>query len=478
MSAKPILIVQMQRMGDLVLTFPLFLWLRQMFPAHPIWVVAERVFFEGLMPLSPGVTYFPAEAAPALSRERYFMVINLSHRAEAAALAGKAQSDSVLGTVTTSSGATYIHGNWQLYRASLVHNNRHNLYHWADLNGLDMVPAAVRNAVHWPRPDAARPHADRVGLFLGASDPAKRPSAAFMHKLVLALLKRGLKPVLLGGKSEMPLGAQVASLAKTPALNLCGRFSLSEFVTFTGSLRCLITPDTGPMHIAAWMGTPTLNLSMGHVHPWETGPYQPGHHVLRSNLSCVGCWQCKHPSVLCHRAFEPERVAALTRNLVSVKTQDGQKTPLPKRSVVPAGQTLFTTGRDAFGLYQLKRNSTDNALPPRQILAEFWKSYFGMRFGLWTEVHTQAQWQELCAASPHLVRKMREQFLRLSKELLPGIKGRTGPTTTASFWIAHPPVVRPLTGFLHLLLQNAEHSLAGYAQAVSILEELIAITEP
>lgn len=478
MSAKPILIVQMQRMGDLVLTFPLFLWLRQMFPAHPIWVVAERVFFEGLMPLSPGVTYFPAEAAPALSRERYFMVINLSHRANSAALAGKVHSDSVLGTVSTGSGATYIHGNWQLYRASLVHNNRHNLYHWADLNGLDTVPATVRNAVHWPKPDAARPHADRVGLFVGASDPAKRPSAAFMHKLVLALLKRGLKPVLLGGKSDMKLGAQVASLAKTPALNLCGRFSLSEFVTFIGSLRCLITPDTGPMHIAAWMGTPTLNLSMGHVHPWETGPYQPGHHVLRTNMSCVGCWQCKHPSVLCHRAFGPERVAALTRNLVSAKQQDGQKPPLPKRLVVPAGQTLFTTGRDAYGLYNLKRNSTDNALPPRQILAEFWKSYFGMRFGLWAEEHVQAQWQVLSAASPHLVRKMREQFLRLSRELLPGIKGRTGPTTTASFWSAHPPMVRPLTGFLHLMLQNTEHSLAGYAQAVSMLEELIAITGP
>lgn len=51
MSADPVLVLQLQRMGDLILTFPLLSRLKQRWPGHPVWVVAEPQFFRELMPL-------------------------------------------------------------------------------------------------------------------------------------------------------------------------------------------------------------------------------------------------------------------------------------------------------------------------------------------------------------------------------------------------------------------------------------------
>ena len=52
---KPILVIQMQRMGDLILSFPLFLWLGRAFPGHPVWVMGEPAFAGPLARLGPGV---------------------------------------------------------------------------------------------------------------------------------------------------------------------------------------------------------------------------------------------------------------------------------------------------------------------------------------------------------------------------------------------------------------------------------------
>ncbi len=483
MTSRPILLIQMQRMGDLVLTFPLLLWLARQYPDHPLWVVAEPAFFKGLMPLSPEVTYFPPTAAPRLARESYFAVINVSHRPEAARLAGSARCEWRVGPAEID-GVTHIHGPWQLYRASLVQNNRHNLFHWAELNGLDAVPPDLIRRTRWPAPEHTRTDASRVGLFLGASDVAKRPSAAFWSQLVIAMLRRGMKPVLLGGKAEATLGATVAATAGSPALNLCGRFSLEEFTRLTRTLRYLITPDTGPMHVAAWMGTPVLNLSMGHVHPWETGPYQPEHHVLRSTISCTGCWQCKHSTLLCHRPFSPDRVAALVHALIHHARSEssvtgstrgtmpnGSPEPLPVR---PPGQSLMVTGR-AHGLYAL--HSIDGGpRSPRETLDFFWQRFFGAELGLWAFPPVAEAWQAVCETSPSLVPHLRSALLTISREVLVAVKRGNGSAYSDEFWRMHPQLIRPLSGYLHLLLQNNGFSRLGFSQSLAMLERLTSLS--
>ncbi|MFW5836988.1 MAG: glycosyltransferase family 9 protein, partial [Desulfovibrionaceae bacterium] len=49
---RPVLVFQMQRLGDLVLSFPLLQWLADRYPGHPLWVAAEERFSKPLLPLS------------------------------------------------------------------------------------------------------------------------------------------------------------------------------------------------------------------------------------------------------------------------------------------------------------------------------------------------------------------------------------------------------------------------------------------
>ena len=87
--------------------------------------------------------------------------------------------------------------------------------------------------------------------------------------------------MLFGGPAEQKLGRRVVEKAGTPVLNLCGTLGLEEFGAVGQTLALFITPDTGPMHLAAWTGLRCLNLSMG---PVTRG--RPGR--TRRTTSCSG----------------------------------------------------------------------------------------------------------------------------------------------------------------------------------------------
>ena len=295
MSADPLLVLQLQRMGDLILTFPLLLALKKRWPGHPLWVAAEPQFFQELMPLAPEVVFFPLSHCSTLARGTYAAVINLSGRPEAAACLAGATAALKLGPAALPDGL-HIHGYWQLYRAALTQNNRHNAFHWSDLYRLDLDPTIRPGQTGHILPQGAG--SGRVGLVLGASEAAKHPDALFWARLARRLTTAGIMPLFLGGKAEQALGQEAARLARLPQANLCGRLPLREVAAVLRGLDLCITPDTGPMHLADWLGVPVLNLSMGPVHARETGPTAPGQWVLRAAMSCVGCWQCRRSKLV------------------------------------------------------------------------------------------------------------------------------------------------------------------------------------
>ncbi len=465
MSNAPVLVLQMQRMGDLVLSYPLLARLGGLFPGRPVWVVGEERFFKPLMELSPTATYFDYAGAPVAPGIRFHMVLNLSHRPEAAALAGKAESDELLGPYLDASGALRIRGDYQLYRASLTHNNRLNRFHWADLNALDAVPLGRMQHTVWPKPRSIDParagRGARIGLFLGASEPAKHPDAAFWATLTRALLAEGHKPVLLGGEAEMPLGREVASTLGIHPLNLCGRFNVGELARFLAGLDLLITPDTGPMHVAVWSGTPVLNLSLGPVHAWETGPFAPGHHVLRAGLDCVGCWHCTRPPLDCREALGPGKAARVALGILAGRA------PAADRA---AGCELLRSDRDHLGRYAL--HSLFGADVARDALSAFWQLFFTELFGSGNEKAATAAFRAVAEASPATA----EDLKTACRLLVAGTAGalKTGGRTlkeNAGWWRESAPDARPLSGYLQMLVQNAD---GVPAQAFRALELIMA----
>jgi heptosyltransferase-2 len=73
----------------------------------------------------------------------------------------------------------------------------------------------------------------------------------------------------------------------------------------------LITNDTGPMHVAAALGTPVVT-PFGSTSPELTGPGLPGdprHRLLKSDAPCAPCFLRECPvDFRCLRGLGPERV--------------------------------------------------------------------------------------------------------------------------------------------------------------------------
>ncbi len=470
MSKDPILVLQMQRMGDLILSFPLLIMLLKKYPGHPVWVAAEEIFFKGLMPIAPEVTFFPSNALPRMYGHKFHMVLNLSHRPEAGALASKVRFDKWVGPLQNEDSSTYIEGPWQLYRASLTHNNRHNNFHWADLNALDVIPYPALKSTVW-NPVKIDPGKNGIGLFLGASDQAKRPDAEFWTKFAKSLLKKGLNPVLLGGENERPLGREVASLVGIPKLNLVGRFNIPGLVQFMSSLELLVTPDTGPMHLAAWLGLPVLNLSMGPVNAWDTGPLQPSHLILRSNISCRGCWQCPR-ELACHRHFSPGRTASLVSSVLKRGLGDEGKGYLSKLSL-PCQEIFFSSRKE--GLYSLEPLKEGASGSLRNLLGEFWRQFFGTALGLWPEEKMAACWQDIQTGYPCFPPTFDYSLSILTKEYASALKKRS--RLAPGFWESVPPLLRPLSGYLQMQLQNGDYSQKSFAHGAGMLDLISSITE-
>ncbi len=413
------------------------------------------MFYKPLMKLSPAVTYFPWSGVNELKKYSYELVLNLSIREKAAMLAGEIKAEHKLGPTQTPDGSRFVHGDWQLYRTSLVRNNLYNRYHWAELNALDMVPLDSVAATRFDIPRTLPADVNKVGLFLGASDEAKRPTAGFWSGLVDELHGRNLRPVLFGGPAETGLGLEVTKLAKAPALNLCGKLGLDEFGAVGQTLGLFITPDTGPMHLAAWTGLKCLNLSMGNVNPWETGPYSPGHFVLRADMDCSdGCWHCSRDRLYCHDPFVPKRIAALATRMIAGDTADKlSKMNLP-------GLTLFETGKAACGLYHLKRLDTR---PPdeNRLASRFWQSFFGCRFGLWDEEAPRLAWKDLTQKAEQSAETILAHVPEMGRQFKHGLK--SGALLDESFWTDSPALCRPLTGYAQMYLENSDYSRQAWA---------------
>lgn len=449
---KPILVIQMQRMGDLILSFPLFLWLERTYPGHPIWVMAEPQFAQPLARISPAVRFLGYGESAAVLGESFHLVINLSHRRESMDLTGQLRCDGLVGGYVRD-GVSRVAGNWQEYRMSLTHNNRHNRFHWADLNALDVVPAPVIAKTRWPEPRSMPSAVRKVGLFLGASEQDKRPSAAFWAGLVGELERRGWIPILLGGPGEKNLSQEVLGIVGRPVASACGTLGLEHFAHFGQNLAALVTPDTGPMHLAAWTGLRVLNLSMGPVHAWETGPYQPGHVVLRSARDCVGCWRCRFERPRCHDPFVPVRVAGVLETMI----RGGD---LLKGLRLPELEILGT-GR-AEGVYDLVpffiRFRTG------ELLGAYWQGFWKQAFGIGPDQGCRQAAFRLRSESDRFVRFMiREavRFLRsLSQESEQACQG----------WAEYSPSIRPLTGYASVHLLNNDCSSASRKRVLALAE--------
>jgi lipopolysaccharide heptosyltransferase II len=138
-----------------------------------------------------------------------------------------------------------------------------------------------------------------LGLNPGAAyGPAKRwPRDRFVATARALQEKTRCVWWIFGSREEQDLGAGIAAEIGGAAVRcLAGATSLRELCAALKSCDALLTNDSGPMHLAAALGTPVVAL-FGSTSPELTGPGLPGdsrHRILDSRPPCSPCFlrQC------------------------------------------------------------------------------------------------------------------------------------------------------------------------------------------
>lgn len=147
-----------------------------------------------------------------------------------------------------------------------------------------------------------------IGLHPGAKDKFKQwPPEHFVtlgKRLVDTL---GCQIFITGDKSEKELVHKIASQIPN-AIAIAGDLPVRAFAAFLHQLHLFITNDTGPMHIAYAMNTPTVAL-FSPTAPKICGPYlAPRVSILARPPSCSPCLRkrCREP--FCMMQIGPEDV--------------------------------------------------------------------------------------------------------------------------------------------------------------------------
>lgn len=214
----------------------------------------------------------------ASQREPYTLVLNLETAEYFRRFAHKLHTQRLVGY---GDGARY--------------QNRHNVENHREVlraAGLDADQAHPRLIGDTPPPNLPQRF---VVLHPGNSHSGAKnrvnirawPEARWLE-LNRRLQAAGITTLISGTADERPIAERVAT---DEAQNLAGKTGLPSMTALMEAAQLLVCTDTGPVHIAAAVGTPVLGL-YGPTNPTNTAPYAVDSevHLIRHEFDCSPCY--------------------------------------------------------------------------------------------------------------------------------------------------------------------------------------------
>lgn len=143
--------------------------------------------------------------------------------------------------------------------------------------------------------------------------------AAVARKLVT---ERHARVLFTGSDSERELVEGIRAAAEAPTYSLAGLLDLEELAALIAEVPLLIANNTGPVHIAAAVGTPVVDL-YALTNPQHT-PWQVPNRVLSHDVPCKYCYKsiCPEGHHDCLRKIHPDTVVAAARELLQESRAD------------------------------------------------------------------------------------------------------------------------------------------------------------
>jgi ADP-heptose:LPS heptosyltransferase len=382
--AQRALLIQLARLGDLVQTIPAITALKECHAGLTLDLLCPTSL-EAIGRMFPGISRVVKWDGAAWNRQAMSAraEVRSEHVAEAEAelraiaeelydhafvlnqharsiLAGALLAKKIVGTITGDPLEQKL-SPWATYVRSVAAEKGNNRIHLADaFCGMCGVPPPKR-AMSIAVPAAPLPvdldpigqsEGPWIGLLIGAGDRERLvPVTAWARVMTDCLEVLPCSRIVLMGHEQEQERAQWIQTA-LPASHLgrvwdtTGRLTLLQLANVLTRCQVIIGADTGPLHLAAAVGTPVIGWYFARARVHETGPYGPNHWV----------WQAE--------GAEREERKLITPCRWPI---DGTIALLSHQSTASAEDwSLWTSHRDQWGAYYIQAGHETIAPPQRE----------------------------------------------------------------------------------------------------------------
>ncbi|MFA5085561.1 MAG: lipopolysaccharide heptosyltransferase II [Candidatus Omnitrophota bacterium] len=312
--SKRIIIVRMDRIGDVVLSGPAIKAVRDAYPDSRIAVLVRpyaREAVDGNPYIDEVITYDKRGKEKGLFGKIRF-ISNLRHkRFDLAVILHPNNSSHIVAYLAgIPKRLGYDKKLGVLLTKKIPHTKQYGLKHEIDYN-IDLLRyigiKGSDKSLHLPVNKASEERINNlfnkngisrketvITIHPAASCRSKRWSTERFAKISDILAEKyGARIVIISGPGgDKTVGDNVAKLMKSAALNLSGKTSVSDIASILRRSKLLISNDSGPVHISCAVGTPVISIfgrkDRG-LSPERWGPVGKKDIVLHKDAGCVIC---------------------------------------------------------------------------------------------------------------------------------------------------------------------------------------------
>lgn len=338
---KRILIVRADRMGDVVITTPVFSEIKRHYPNAFVSVLVSKEYRD-LVDGNPWVdevigydkrgtegTWLGAlRFTRFLHQKRFDLAVHLHPR-------DRMHWTSFLARIPIRIG--YRYKNHWLLTHTLPYDKPEGKKHEAEYNfdllGLLGISAPPEPLLHVPlRPVYEHGMVRKLegtGRFAAfhpsASCPSKIWPAGYFAEVADYLSEKyQFTPVIIGGPSEKRFGEEMRQQMKRRALDLSGQLEVGELAWLFKKAELLVSNDSGPVHVAAAVGTPVLSIfgrNQAGLCPVRWRPLGENSRYIQKDVGCIECLahRCQI-EFRCLQELKPAEVIPLVDQLIQITT--------------------------------------------------------------------------------------------------------------------------------------------------------------
>lgn len=336
---RRILIIKPSSLGDVVHALPTLQALRGRFPrAHIAWLVKQQ--WAGLLertegldevwPVEPGFKGWLSEV-PRLRATSFDLVVDLQGLFRSGAMAWLTGCSTRIGFANAREGSPFFYTHRVPVRAPDMHAvDRYLLVAAALGTAVTGAPEFRLRSLPADRREVSD-LLDRRGLQAGipwiavnvsARWPTKRWPLEFFAAAADRIQQDKLGSVaLIGGPDDRAAAQAVKELMRAAPVDLTGATTPALLPALLESAALLMTNDSGPMHVAAAVGTPVVAF-FGPTSPLRTGPYGKEHRALVSGIPCSPCFSrtCRNTVHLaCLKNISPDQAIEAVRSQLAMR---------------------------------------------------------------------------------------------------------------------------------------------------------------